>query len=87
MAVVEDPIEIPHVVYPKGPRRRIKTCRVDQDQVAGFVIFATLHECGHEVTLAAGSRDGMPLERCIVRCPLCFAHAHQGESALEGSSA
>lgn len=64
---VESLIESPHVVYPKGPIRKIKTFRAVEDQVAGHIALVTL-ECEHEASLVG---PGLNIHS-IVRCPICF---------------
>lgn len=74
LCVVEVAIEAPHVVYPKGPIRKIKEFYEAEDQVAGLIVLATL-ECTHRVTLL-----GDITETSIVRCPMCFYEKRNGRS-------
>lgn len=60
-------IEVPHVVYPKGPIRTVREARASLDAIAGPILLATLEPCGHEVTLVS-----VDVQDVIVRCPQCF---------------
>jgi len=76
--VIEARLEAPHVVYPKGPIRKIVSFRNIEDQIAGELILVKL-ECGHEATLI-----GDLTSEAIVRCPTCHYEQHKGtEQVLE----
>jgi hypothetical protein len=64
---VESPIEAPHVVYPKGPIRKIMTLTRAEDAIAGEIIFVKL-SCTHEATLIGRHIT----QDAVVRCPACF---------------
>jgi hypothetical protein len=80
MCVVEAAIEAPHVVYPKGPVRKIKTFRETEDAVAGAIVLVTL-ECGHSATLVGPNLN----QNSIVRCPMCFFDRRKtgGETVID----
>ena len=67
LCVVEAPIEAPHVIYPKGPIRKIKNLNTVLDEVAGEIVMVEL-SCGHPATLVGRH---ITIES-IVRCPTCF---------------
>jgi len=82
--VVEAAVEAPHLVYPKGPIRKIVTFRNVQDQVAGEIVLVTL-ECGHGATLVGQHLTSS----AIVRCPMCFfekQRANQGQTIIDNES-
>jgi hypothetical protein len=73
-------IEAPHLVYPKGPIRKIVTYRNVQDAIVGEVILVTL-ECTHTATLV-----GQLTSEALVRCPTCFFEKHKGtEQIVDGN--
>lgn len=71
---VEQSVEVPHVVYPKGPIRRIVRRESVRDAVAGSIVLVVF-ECGHEASLVGT----LPILRpdAIVRCPQCFYESHR----------
>lgn len=70
--VVEAAIEAPHLIYPRGPIRKIVTIRHTEDEVAGPIVLVTL-ECKHSATLV-----GLHLTHtALVRCPMCFFDKQQ----------
>ena len=72
VCVVEAAMEAPHLVYPKGPVRKITSLRNVEDAVAGSIVLVTL-ECGHHATLVGPHLT----VTAIVRCPMCFFERQQ----------
>lgn len=67
--------EIPQIVWPKGPLRRIRQLTHVRDAVAGDIAVAMLEVCGHEAHLV-----GTATNHHLVRCSVCF-YAKRGETA------
>lgn len=59
--------EIPQIVWPKGPIRRIRSLLPVRDALAGDIIVATLEVCGHEAHLVSTATITN-----LVRCAKCF---------------
>ena len=85
ICVVEAAVEAPHLVYPKGPVRKITTFRNVQDAVAGDIVLVTL-DCGHHATLVGPHLT----TSAIVRCPMCFferQRTNQGQTIIDNEPA
>lgn len=65
--------EIPQILWPKGPLRRIRLLTHVCDALAGDIAVATLEVCGHEAHLV-----GTATMSHLVRCSKCF-YERRGE--------
>ncbi len=89
MSAIVSRVEVPHVVYPKGPTRKIASYSYARDEIAGEILIAVL-ECGHPVTivmiapaLLKSAEDPDPAgQDVVVRCPVCFYEAHKGSEEI-----